>query len=156
MKHDARIISLVSGTMTKGGLVDALCQKTELAYRGYSCLSCSGQKRSNINTHWSAARCSNTSKHALSMACCLGSPCLTSLVLPLTSLVSRAPSWTLCFRLPLVFAGTLDEEYPGMCTNTMAAVSAVHFYEANYLPERYENGLFVGDYSKVSTHGYVV
>ncbi|CAM9670320.1 unnamed protein product, partial [Sphacelaria rigidula] len=43
---------------------------------------------------------------------------------------------------------TVDEEYPRMCTNTMASVSAVHFYEANYLPDRYEDALFVGDYSK--------
>lgn len=54
------------------------------------------------------------------------------------------------FVLPSVlFADTVDEEYPDMCANTQASVSAVHFYEANHLPERYKNTLFVGDYSKV-------
>lgn len=42
----------------------------------------------------------------------------------------------------------MDKEYPEMCTSTQASVAAVYFYESDYLPDRYKNSLFVGDYSK--------
>lgn len=43
----------------------------------------------------------------------------------------------------------IDEEYPDICASIQASVSSVYFYEAEQLPERYRNSLFVGDYSKV-------
>ncbi|CAM9249240.1 unnamed protein product, partial [Hapterophycus canaliculatus] len=44
--------------------------------------------------------------------------------------------------------GTIDSEYPDMCTTTQSSVSAVHVYDGVHLPERYQSTLFVGDYSK--------
>lgn len=44
----------------------------------------------------------------------------------------------------------MDAEYPDMCANTQASVSAAYIYMGAHLPERYSNALFIGDYSKVS------
>ena len=48
-------------------------------------------------------------------------------------------------------SGVIDPEYPEFCANTQSSVSALHVYQGVHLPDRYQNRLFVGDYSKVCT-----
>lgn len=50
-------------------------------------------------------------------------------------------------------SGVIDSEYPDFCTSTQSSVSALHVYQGVHLPDRYQNRLFVGDYSKV--HAYI-
>lgn len=72
--------------------------------------------------------------------------------------VSRClPAMTALYCIALHgIPGVIDAEYPEICANTQSSVSALHVYQGTHLPERYQNRLFVGDYSKVCNVCYCV